>query len=328
MRQCGLQGQSWIRQFAFGYPIAGELSRRFTYDRDRKYVDLLPRSALFESASARFKERAAKSGHATAHQLWGEAVQQVKKGWLCPPDLLDSAGKPRNSPSSRYNIAFRFGAKQDAELRACDDLKHSLANRCCWNKTPIKLVSWGHLAQLSSITTEQGDEWHLFKADHEDAYKQLPIAPDDQQTAIVALRNPTSGNWFGFATRTLVFGSVADVLRYNVLSRIWAALCVRLLGIPLVGHFDDFAALARAGLAEEAIRVFPRFCELLGFVLKPGKSSVGNSTVFLGLLGTFPSSANGHNLHIALAKGDGESGHISWTPISRRAGFPTAVLKT
>ena len=187
---------------------------------------------------------------------------------------LGSAGTPRNFPSSWYNIAFRFGLKQDAKLRACDDLKHSLTNRCCWNKTPIKLASWGHLAQLSSIMAEQGDDWHLFKTDHEAAYKQLPIAPADQQTAIVALRRPSSGNWFGFVTRTLVFGSVAAVLHYNVISRIWAALCCRPLGIPLAGYFGDFAALARAGLAEEALRVFPRFCEMLGFVLKPGKSSV------------------------------------------------------
>ena len=117
---------------------------------------------------------------------------------------------------------------------------------------------------------------------------------------MVALRHPTSGKWFGFVTRTLVFGSVAAVLHYNILSRIWSALCCHLLGIPLVGYFDDFAALIRAGLAEEALRVFPRFCSLLGFVLKPGKSSVGNAVVSLGLLGTFPSPANNHQLMISL----------------------------
>ena len=281
-RQCGLQGRRWTRQFDFGFPVAGELSRRFAYERDRKYVDLLPRSALYESASARFKERAAKAGHANAQQLWGEAIQQVENGWLCPPEPLDRAGKPRNPPSSRYNIAFRFGAKQDAKLRACDDLKHSLTNRCCWNKTPIKLAPRGHLAQLSSIMAEQGDDWHLFKDDHEAAYKKLPIAPDDQQTAIVALRHPKSGNWFGFVARTLVFGSVADVLRYNVLPRIWAALCCRLLGIPLVGYFDGFAALVRAGLAEEAIRVFSRFCELSGLAMKPECHPSGTPRFSLG----------------------------------------------
>ena len=96
-----------------------------------------------------------------------------------------------------------------------------------------------------------------------------------------------------------MFGSVAAVIRYNVLSRIWAALRCRLLGIPLSGYFDDFAALARAGLAEEAMRVFSRFRDLLEFVLKPWKSSVWNSTVFLGLMGTFPAPENGHKLLIS-----------------------------
>ena len=62
MRQCGLQGQSWVHQFALGFPITGELSQRFTYERDGKYVDLFSRSTLFGSDPARFKEREAKSG--------------------------------------------------------------------------------------------------------------------------------------------------------------------------------------------------------------------------------------------------------------------------
>ena len=156
-------------------------------------------------------------------------------------------------------MAFRFGVQQDSKLRACDDLKHSLTNQCCWNRTPIQLVSWDHLARLSRLLSKPGEEWHLFKADHEAAYKQLPIDPADQKTAIVALRHPKSGKWFGFITRTLVFGSVAAVLHYNILSRIWTSICCRLLGIPIVGYFDDFAALVKAGLAEEALRVFSRF---------------------------------------------------------------------
>ena len=80
MGQCGLQGQSWIRQFALGFPITGELPQRFTYERDGEYPDLLPRAPLFESAPVRFEERAAKSGKVNAHQLRSEAAQQVKKG--------------------------------------------------------------------------------------------------------------------------------------------------------------------------------------------------------------------------------------------------------
>ena len=129
-------------------------------------------------------------------------------------------------------MAYRLGAQQEAKLRACDDLKHSLANRFCRNKTPIQLVTWGHISKLSRLLTQDGGEWHLCKADREAAYKQLPISPDDQWAEIVAMRHPTSGKWFGFVTRTPVFGSVAALLHYNILSGIWKALASHLLGTP------------------------------------------------------------------------------------------------
>ena len=70
------------------------------------------------------------------------------------------------------------------------------------------------------------------------------LTPADQRNAIVALRRPTTGKRHGFAIRTLSFVSVAEVLRYNVLSRILEALTNRCLGIPLVTYFDDTWVIA------------------------------------------------------------------------------------
>ena len=53
-------------------------------------------------------------------------------------------------------------------------------------------------------------------------------------------------------------------------------------------------------LGEKALAIFSRFCELLGFHLKPGKPSVGNRIVSIGLLGTFPSRGNNFQLPISL----------------------------
>ena len=68
------------------------------------------------------------------------------------------------------------------------------------------------------ITADGGERvgWLLFKADHESAYKQLPIRPADMKNASVALRHHSKGSRFVFVTRTLIFGSVAAVIRYNV----------------------------------------------------------------------------------------------------------------
>ena len=53
--------------------------------------------------------------------------------------------------------------------------------------------------------------WRIFKADQEAEYKQLPLRLDGQQFAIIPLRRPESGSWFGFRPRTLLFGAIAAV---------------------------------------------------------------------------------------------------------------------
>ena len=70
--------------------------------------------------------------------------------------------------------------------------------------------------------------------------------------------------------------------------------------IPLLSYFDDFAAFLRAGLSEKAISVFARFCDILRFQLKAGKSSAGNKKTFLGRPGTSPADSNRGKLLISL----------------------------
>ena len=154
------------------------------------------------------------------------------KCWLAAPAELKASGRPAHLPKGGYNIAFRLGVEQAGKLRACDDLKHGLTNQACRAHTPIKLVSWGHLSQLCRSFAKDGRDWALFKADNEAAYKQLPLGPADQLYDIVDLRHPTSSIWYGFRSRTLVFGSVAAVVHYNVFSRLVTAIFNRTFGAP------------------------------------------------------------------------------------------------
>ena len=256
--------------------------------------------------------------------LWGEAVDQVRNGWIAPTLALAENGRPADSPEGAYDVAFLFGEHQGGKIRACDDLKHSLTNRCCQIATPIQPVSWDHVAQLSQITALKGQELQLFKADHESYYKQLPIDHADQHSAIVALRLPSSGRRYGFRAKALVFGSTAAVLRYNVISLVLTDLVNFCLGIPSICYFEDFAALLSAILAPEAIRTFTRFCATLGISLKEGKSFVGNSVAFLGLVGNFPSPDTGMKLLVSLSPEKREErpqmleGCLSQGRISRR----------
>ena len=138
------------------------------------------------------------------------------------------------------------------------------------------------------------------KADRKADYKQLPIDSLGQRFAIVALRHPPAHLWYGFVTRTLLFGSVAAVLHYNMLSRILAYWANRCLGIPPIAYCDDLAAIIRRLSGDRAMAAFARFCKLIGFQLNPKKSLVGPTLSFLGLMGDFPPNANNHHLKISL----------------------------
>ena len=243
-------------------------------------------------------------------------MDQKLKGWLTEPF-------PLNFPSSsscvladrKLNIAFRFGVDQGGKLRACDDLKRSLTNLACSVLTPIKLVSWDHVAELCRLVSSAAFDWEFSKADHEADYKQLPLEGKHSQLAVIALKGPKTKRRYGFFIRTMVFGAVAAVLHYNVFSRTLAELANHFLGIPMLRFCDDFGALTPSCLTPLALQTFTSFCATLGIKLKKEKSAYGDRLVSLGLEGFSPCKANNMELRVSLPveKGGKWSSAISLT---------------
>ena len=73
-----------------------------------------------------------------------------------------------------------------------------MTSLACTVDTPIQLLSWDNVAKISSIPVADGGEWVMFKEDQKAAYKQLPIGPADQATAIIALNHPVESRRCGF----------------------------------------------------------------------------------------------------------------------------------
>ena len=126
------------------------------------------------------------------------------------------------------------------------------------------------------------------------------LARGDARLEAVTLRNPADGCRYIFRSRTLRFGAVATVLRYNVFSRIVDGLCARLFGIPALSFFGDFGALVPDFLSRKALGAFDAFCKLLGITLKAEKADVGHRVTFLGLRGPSPWRGNAAKMHISL----------------------------
>ena len=129
------------------------------------------------------------------------------------------------------------------KLRSCDDLKYSTTNLYCTVRTPIKLPTWGHIAQNALNVRDANEPWAFYKTDHASAYKQLPPGPKRDGLAMAALRHQTLNTWFVFAHRSLLFGPEADVAHYNCLSRAISFLANRIFGIPILAYFDDLGAM-------------------------------------------------------------------------------------
>ena len=179
-------------------------------------------------------------------------------------------------------------------------MRHSLTNRACAVLTPTKLVSWGHVAHISNLFDSQGLECHFFKAYHRAAYKSLPVCPFQTKLAAVVLENPEGGEWYAFTSRTLLFGSIASVLHYNILSRAISELVGKISGIPIVCFFDDFGAVIIKGLPIEELWRFQQFCDICGIDLKAEKTEIGQKVRFVGIMGSFPSHGSGFTLSIRL----------------------------
>ena len=76
------------------------------------------------------------------------------------------------------------------------------------------------------------------------------------------------------------------------------------MGIPMVGYIDDFWAICRSDLLDDAGLAFRSLCRALGVALKPGKADAGNAIDFIGLFGGSPSPANDYQLRISLPHGE------------------------
>ena len=224
-----------------------------------------------------------------------------------PPSPLALGNSPTKLAHHQLNVAFMFGVEQGEKLRACDDLRHARKNLACVLGTPINLANWDHVAQLSNLVNAGSRDWAFFKADHEAAYKQLPLDAEKAKLAVAALRSPVDNRRYCFISRTMVFGAVAEVLRYNVSPSLISELFTQLFGIPLLVFFGDFGAITPCGISEAAIRTFALFCSKLGIKLKTEKSEAGRRITFLGLEGDFPCRANGFALSVCLTREKAEA---------------------
>ena len=98
--------------------------------------------------------------------MWEADNKQVQMGWLAPPLPIDRAGSVATYEEGSVNVAFRFGVGPAGDFRARDDVKRDDVNLYCAVWAPIRLPTWGRIAEmpLGARPTKRNREF--FKADH------------------------------------------------------------------------------------------------------------------------------------------------------------------
>ena len=121
------------------------------------------------------------------------------------------------------------------------------------------------------------------KADHANAYKQLPLPEADELVAAPSPRNPGGYLWFGLLPKTQLFGSTAAARRYICLSRDIATLACCFPRILCADYYDDFGLVVPRPLVHAAPSPLAGFNKLPGISLKKEKSEAEPTSEFQGL---------------------------------------------
>ena len=230
----------------------------------------------------------------------GGALSQAQLGWISDPIPIDKSGRAHGFSLEGANFAFRFGAEQNEKLRARDDLRQNMVNLRTSVYTPITLPPWDHISEMAKGIRGSKSERAFFKADRKDAYKQLLLDQEYANLTLVALWHPTSGQWFAFTRRVLLFGAVSAVIHYNCFAMIFSVLANKISGLPVFNYFGDFGSLVPDMIRKAGLQVFLGFTAVLGALMKGDKSQADRALAFLGFWGEFPGPDNDMILRISL----------------------------
>ena len=159
-----------IKQFAYGSPFVGNLSRDGVYPRGTPRKSAPDPCRIWTQSQERLAIRGDASGISYAETLRAEACEQAKLGWLAEPLPIDGAGNVATYEKGAANIAFRFGSGPDDKFRACDDMRINTTNFRGAVVAPIKFPTSGHLSKLRLNIRVSDRKWDCFNADHQAAY--------------------------------------------------------------------------------------------------------------------------------------------------------------
>eukprot|EP00435_Cladocopium_sp_Y103_P068239 s333_g31.t1 len=120
------------------------------------------------------------------------------------------------------------------------------------------------MVHRSWTRTDGGEKPHIKTMDLKSAYKQWALAPCEISKAILTLKHPESNVVYGFECLTLPFGSVASVICFNRIARLYQRILNEVL-VLATNYFDDYPIIELGYLAKSTESTLKAVADLLGF---------------------------------------------------------------
>ena len=124
---------------------------------------------------------------------------------------------------------------------------------------------------MAISTLEGTDGWSFGKADRAIAYINLATGVSAINLAHVEIFRPISWKWYEVRPETILSGSPAEVMRYNVTSRLFGALISKILGIRTISFVYNFGFPMRSSISASAMLSCRAAAELYDMVPKSPK---------------------------------------------------------
>ena len=157
----------------------------------------------------------------------------------------------------------RFVIEQGAKLRPIDDGLEAQLNSAYTSTIRFDLQDADYVVALAlELGKSRNLEWVGKTLDLSKAYKQLPIAPDHRDLAVVFFKDK-NGDPRYYIPNALMFGSTAAVCAFNRVSRSLWFLINKFLKVPSAVYFDDYPMFSPKAAAAETDTLVSNFLDLL-----------------------------------------------------------------
>ena len=202
-----------------GFPIGGTLAEPGHYPARRcNRAERTPQQ-LLRNAKWRLKAGLVGLNSPREPQLWGEALDRVKRVWLDGPVPHSGEGKLLTGTGRQLtNPAFRLSVEQGLKLRPVADLKRCQATKADAVRAQRNLPQRDPVAAVIRTFREAplGRSLAMATADREEVYGQIPMV------AVVPW-GPASAEMRGVVPHIHLVGAIAAVLHYGAVSRTMAS---------------------------------------------------------------------------------------------------------